>query len=183
MVQIKKKKKPDPEIPSSSMADISFLLLLFFMVSTVIDVDSGIGLTLPEYVPPSQQTTVPISKDRLAAVLINENGDVLLNNEEIAISQISKTLIPRIKSKINLPGNKKLVVSVKTDRKTNYNLYIQALDQIKEAYFKVREEYAKNRFNKRFIDLNEKSEEIKEIREKIPITISIAEPESVKKIR
>lgn len=53
MVQIRKKKKPDPEIPTSSMADISFLLLLFFLVSTVIDVDTGIGLTLPEYTPRS----------------------------------------------------------------------------------------------------------------------------------
>ncbi len=181
MIQIKKKKKPDPEIPSSSMADISFLLLLFFMVSTVIDVDTGIGLTLPEFIPPEQQTTVPISKDRLAAVLINENGDVLLNNEIIAIPQISKTLIPRIESKIDLPDTKKLVVSVKTDRKTNYNLYIQALDQVKEAYFSVREQYSQSKYGKRLVDLNDKSEEMKEIREKIPITISIAEPEAIKK--
>lgn len=181
MIQIKKKKKPEPEIPTSSMADISFLLLLFFLVSTVIDVDTGIGLTLPEFIPPEQQTTVPISKDRLAAVLINENGDVLLNNEIIAVPQISKTLKPRIESKIDLPANKKLVVSVKTDRKTSYNLYIQALDQIKEAYFEVREQYAQTKYGKRFIDLNDKSEEMKEIRDKIPITISIAEPEAIKK--
>ncbi|MFA7288401.1 MAG: biopolymer transporter ExbD [Melioribacteraceae bacterium] len=180
MVQIKKRKRPEPEIPTSSMADISFLLLLFFLVSTVIDVDTGIGMTLPEYIPADQQTTVPISKERLAALLINENGDVLLNNEVIAIPQISKTLKPRIESKIELPANKKLVVSVKTDRKTNYNLYIQALDQVKLAYFEVREEYALRRYGKRTIDLNEKSEELKDIREKIPITISIAEPEKIK---
>ncbi len=181
MVKIKKKEKPEPVIPTSSMADISFLLLLFFLVSTVIDVDTGIGLTLPEFVPPSEQKTVPISKDRLAALLINENGDVLLNNEIIAIPQISKTLKPRIISKINEPANKKLVVSVKTDRKTNYNLYIQALDQVKEAYFQVREEYARDRYGKRLIDISDKSDEMKEIKEKIPITISIAEPETIKK--
>ena len=87
MVKLKKRKLPEAEIPTSSMADISFLLLLFFLVSTVIDVDTGIGLVLPEYVPPDQQELVPISKDRLAAVLVNENGDVLLNNEVIAIAQ------------------------------------------------------------------------------------------------
>lgn len=181
MVKIKKRKLSEAEIPTSSMADISFLLLLFFLVSTVIDVDTGIGLVLPEYIPPEQQEFVPISKDRLAAVLINENGDVLLNNEIIAIPQIAKTLMPRIREKINLPSNKKLVVSVKTDRKTNYNLYIQALDQIKDAYFQVREEYARSRFGKRLVDLDERSEEMKEIKEKIPIIISIAEPETVKK--
>ncbi|MGK9369562.1 ExbD/TolR family protein [Melioribacter sp. Ez-97] len=181
MVKIKKRKLSEAEIPTSSMADISFLLLLFFLVSTVIDVDTGIGLVLPEYIPPEQQEFVPISKDRLAAVLINENGDVLLNNQIIAIPQIAKTLKPRIEEKINLPSNKKLVVSVKTDRKTNYNLYIQALDQIKDAYFQVREEYARSRFGKKLVDLDERSEEMKEIKEKIPIIISIAEPETVKK--
>ncbi len=181
MVQIKKRKIPDAEIPTSSMADISFLLLLFFLVSTVIDVDTGIGLVLPEYIPPAQQQFVPISKDRLAALLINENGDVLLNNEVISIPQISKTLQPRIESKIDQPANKKLVVSVKTDRKTSYNLFIQALDQVKQAYFNVRNEYSLQHWGKRLVDLDERSGEMKELKEKIPITISIAEPESVKK--
>ena len=181
MVKLKKRKLPEAEIPTSSMADISFLLLLFFLVSTVIDVDTGIGLVLPEYVPPDQQELVPISKDRLAAVLVNENGDVLLNNEVIAIPQIAKTLKPRIESKIDLPANKKLVVSVKTDRKTNYNLYIQTLDQIKEAYNEVREEYAENKFGKRLVDINEKSKQMDEIKDKIPVIISIAEPEAIKK--
>ena len=129
MVKLRKRKRSEPVIPTSSMADVSFLLLLFFLVSTVIDVDTGIGIVLPEYTP--DQETVPISKDRLANILVNENGDVLLNNEIIAVPQIAKTLKPRIESKIDLPENKKLVVSVKTDRKTNYNLYIQTLDQIR----------------------------------------------------
>jgi hypothetical protein len=124
---------------------------------------------------------VPISKDRLAAVLVNENGDVLLNNEIIAVPQIAKTLKPRIESKIELPANKKLVVSVKTDRKTNYNLYIQTLDQIKEAYTEVKDEYARARFGKRLIDIDEKSKEMEEIKNKIPYSVSIAEPEAIKK--
>jgi len=116
MVKIKKRKLGGAEIPTSSMADISFLLLLFFLVSTVIDVDTGIGLTLPEYIPEEQQEVAPLSKDRLAAILINENGDVLLNKEIIAIPQIKENLTERIRSKIDQPNNKKLVVSVKTDR-------------------------------------------------------------------
>lgn len=179
MVKIKKRKLKDAEIPTGSMADIAFLMLLFFLVSTVFDVDTGIGLTLPEYIPVEEQEFVPISKDRLAAILINENGDVLLNGDVIAIPQIKDNLKERIEEKINLPANKKLVVSVKTDRKTNYNLFIQALDQIKGAYFEVREAYAQAQYGKKTIDLNE--EETNDVRDKIPITISIAEPENVKK--
>jgi hypothetical protein len=82
---------------------------------------------------------------------------------------------------MNEPANKKLVVSVKTDRKTNYNLYIQALDQIKEAYFESRRDYSMNKYARKLTDLDEKGEEMKDIREKFPIIISIAEPEAIKK--
>ena len=153
MVQIKKKKEIEAKIPDAGMSDIVFLLLLFFLVSTTIDVDTGLGLYLPEYIPPEEQEFVPLSKDRLAALNINENGDVLLDGDIIAIPQISETLKPRIESKINLPSTKKLVISVKTDRRTNYNLYIQALDQIKFAYAEVQETYAQQAYGKKLSDL------------------------------
>jgi biopolymer transport protein ExbD len=175
MVKLKKRKIKEAEIPTSSMADIAFLLLLFFLVATVIDVDTGIGLTLPEY--QDNPDLVPLSKDRMAALLINENGDVLLDGEVIAIPQIKDNLMKRIESKIELPKNKKLVVSVKTDRKTNYNLYIQALDQVKGAFYDVRDTYSNTKFGKATKDLNE--EQLDEVRDKIPIIISIAEPEKV----
>jgi len=175
---MKKKKDRDAEIPSAGMSDIVFLLLLFFLVSTTIDVDTGIGLTLPEYVPIEEQEFVPLSKDRLAALNINENGDVLLDGNVIAIPQVRETLIPRIESKIELPKAKKLVISIKTARKTNYNLYIQTLDQIKAAYAEVRTAYSQNNFNKKLYELND--DEKKELRAKIPIIISIAEPEKIK---
>jgi biopolymer transport protein ExbD len=176
MVTLRKKKVKGAEIPTGSMADIAFLLLLFFLVATTIDVDTGIGLTLPEY--QEEQDLVPLSKDRMAALLINENGDVLLNGEVIAIPQIKDNLKERITSKIELPKKKKLVVSVKTDRRTNYNLYIQALDQVKGAFYEVRDEYSNAQFGKKFKDLNE--EQAKEVKDKIPIIISIAEPEKIK---
>lgn len=177
MVTMKKKKERDAEIPSAGMSDIVFLLLLFFLVSTTIDVDTGIGLVLPEF-REDLTDVVPLSKERLASLNINENGDVLLNGEVIAIPQVKETLIPRIESKIELPKTKKLVVSIKTARKTNYNLYIQTMDQIKAAYAEVQLSYSQNHFNKKLYELN--AEEKKELRNKIPIIISIAEPERIK---
>ena len=173
---LKKKKLPEATIPTSSMADIAFLLLIFFLVATVIDVDSGIGMTLPEFV--ENPETVKVPKDRMAALLINETGDVLLDGEPISIFQITNTLKPRIQSKIDLPKDKKLIVSIKTDRKTTYNTYIQALDQVKEAYFEVRNEYSNSKFGKKFDDLDEVQQS--DVKDAIPIIISIAEPEKVK---
>lgn len=177
MALIKKKGIKSAEIPTSSMADIAFLLLLFFLVATVIDVDTGIGMTLPEYV--ENPETVEVPKDRMVALLINENGDVLLDGAVIAIPQISLTIKPRIIEKIELPSNKKLIVSVKTDRKTNYNRYIQALDQVKLAFFEVRDEYSNQKYGQKFSNLSKELQD--EVKEKIPISISIAEPEAVKK--
>jgi biopolymer transport protein ExbD len=173
---LKKKKLPEATIPTSSMADIAFLLLIFFLVATVIDVDSGIGMTLPEFV--DNPETVEVPKDRMAAILINETGDVLLDGQPISLFQITNTLKPRIQSKIDLPKNKKLIVSIKTARKTTYNAYIQALDQVKEAYFEVRDEYSNSKYGKKFDDLDEAQQN--EVKDVIPIIISIAEPEKVK---
>jgi biopolymer transport protein ExbD len=174
---IKKRKIAEATIPTSSMADIAFLLLLFFLVATTIDVDTGIGLVLPEYV--KDVSTVEVPKNRMAAVLINANGDVLMDGNPISIYQIKDNLKPRIVSKIDLPSTKKLIVSVKTDRQTKYNTYIQALDQIKEAYFEVRDDYSNQNYGRKYNDLPEDEQKI--VQDKIPIIISIAEPEQVKK--
>ena len=175
---LRKRRSGEVQIPTSSMADIAFLLLLFFLVATTIDVDTGIGLTLPEYIPPEEQTEIKVPKDRMAAILINENGEVLLDGKPISVFQIKNTLKPRIQSKIDLPKNKKLIVSIKTDRKTVYNVYIQALDQVKLSFFEVRDEYANSRFGAKFKDLNPEQQKI--VKEAVPIIISLAEPEVVK---
>ena len=175
---LRKRKSHEATIPTSSMADIAFLLLIFFLVATTIDVDTGIGMTLPEYIPPDEIEEVKVDPDRMAAILINENGDVLLDGKPISLFQITNTLKPRIISKIELPKNKKLIVSLKTDRKTVYNAYIQALDQIKLAFFQVRDEYSNSRFGSKFDDLSDEAQQ--EVKDAIPIIISLAEPEVVK---
>ncbi len=172
---LRKKRSLEANIPSSSMADIAFLLLIFFLVATVIDVDTGIGMTLPEI---TDEPPPPVSKDRMAAVLINENNDVLLDGKPISLFQIKSTLKPRIISKIELPKKKKLIVSLKTDRKTVYSAYISALDQIKMAFFEVRDEYSNSRFGMKYNDLSDEAR--KEVKNAIPIIISLAEPEAVK---
>ena len=115
----------------------------------------------------------------MAAILINANGDVLLDNKPISVVQIKDNLKRRIISKIDLPSNKKLIVSVKTDRKTRYNIYIQALDQIKQAYFEVRDEYSNQNFGSNYNKLVGTQQ--KDVQKVVPIIISLAEPETVKK--
>ncbi|HLE31084.1 MAG TPA: biopolymer transporter ExbD [Bacteroidota bacterium] len=163
------KKRADREvaIQTSSMADISFLLLLFFLVTTTIDVDTGIGLVLP---PPVEDTEVVKVKDEnIIKVLVNATGDVLLNEELTSLPQIHEIVAAKLRE------NRKMIVSIKTDRNTAYRLYISALDEIKQAYNILREEYAMQTFGAPLNQLTKT--QLDDVREKVKQSISIAEPE------
>lgn len=166
----KRRKRAEAEIPSASMADIAFELLIFFLVATTFDVDTGIGLVLP----PAAETTeqVKVKQSDIAKLLVNAAGEVLLDGELITVQQIRELIKNKIKA------NPKLIISIKTDRETNYSRYIEVLDELKLAYNDLREEYSLKTFGKSYRDLTREQQE--EVKKEIPIRISIAEPEEVK---
>lgn len=167
---LRKRPSREAEIPTSSMADISFLLLLFFLVTTTIDVDTGIGIVLPP--PPEETEQVKVKTENLLKVLVNAAGEVLLDEELTSVSQIHEIVKNKIKA------NEKLIISVKVDRETPYRVYIATLDEIKQAYFDLREEFSIQRFGRPVKQLSKK--ELDEVREKVPQKISIAEPEQTR---
>ncbi|MCH8019295.1 biopolymer transporter ExbD [candidate division KSB1 bacterium] len=122
MLVEKKKSRNNSDIPMASLADIAFLLLIFFLVTTTIDVDRGIGLSLP-----AKGEETEVRTKNITNLLINAQGEILLDNEVIAINEIAR----RIEQK--LQENPNLIVSVKTDRETKYDVFIKALDELKMA--------------------------------------------------
>ncbi len=119
---VEKKKNREQEIPMASLADIAFLLLIFFLVTTTIDVDRGIGLTLP-----AKGEETEVRSKNITNLLINAQGEVLLDNELVNLNDINR----RIRDKI--VENPNLIVSLKTDRLTKYDVFVQALDELKVA--------------------------------------------------
>ena len=109
-------------IPEGGMADIAFLLLVFFLVTTTIDMDKGIGIILP-----AEGQEIEINKKNILNLLISSSGSVLLGGEAVAINQIDD----RVKEEIR--KNNKLIISVKAHEKTQYDVYIEVLDQLKKA--------------------------------------------------
>jgi len=109
-------------IPEGGMADIAFLLLVFFLVTTTIDMDKGIGIILP-----AEGQELEINKKNILNLLISSSGSVLLGGEAVAINQIDD----RVKEEIR--KNNKLIISVKAHEKTQYDVYIEVLDQLKKA--------------------------------------------------
>jgi len=110
------------EINSSSMADIAFLLLVFFLVTTTISMDKGISLVLP-----SEGNELEVNRKNIVNILMNESGKVLLDDKPTKVNAI-KGIIER-----RLASNPNLIFSVQTHPRTKYQNYLQVLDQLKEA--------------------------------------------------
>ena len=119
----RKRKFKSSEIPTSSMADIAFLLLIFFLVTTTIDTDKGLGIVLP---PPGDME-IEIRKENILNCLINSQGKVLLDEEPTSVEKIHRIVGERLRS------NDKLIVSVKAHPKTAYSDYVKVIDQLKMA--------------------------------------------------
>ena len=117
-----KRRARKAEIPTSSMADIAFLLLTFFLVTTSLDMDKGLQLRLPE-----KGGEIEIHKNLIANLWINEAGQVLLDDEEIQIPMIKDAI------KLRLARIPLLTVSIQTDAQTKYQDFIRVLDQVQMA--------------------------------------------------
>lgn len=119
---LKRKRKTLQDIPSSSMADIAFLLLVFFLITTTISMDKGIGLVLPAI-----GEELEVNPKNIAKVLVNATGQVLLEDEPVPMNQL------RGKIQTMLSRNSKLIISVKTSPQTKHQTYLDVLDQLKMA--------------------------------------------------
>ncbi|MBT5078029.1 MAG: biopolymer transporter ExbD [Candidatus Marinimicrobia bacterium] len=119
---IEKKRRDLQEINSSSMADIAFLLLVFFLVTTTISMDKGISLVLP-----SEGNEMEVNKINIVNILVNESGKVLLDDKPTRLKDIKNIAERRISQ------NSKVIFSLQTHPRTKYQVYIKVLDQLKSA--------------------------------------------------
>ena len=110
------------EINSSSMSDIAFLLLVFFLVTTTISLDKGISLILP-----AEGNELEVNRKNIVSILINDRWKVLMDDLPAKIS-IIKTIAEK-----NIASNSNVIFSVVTNKNTKYRDYILVLDQLKQA--------------------------------------------------
>ncbi|MFH1001085.1 MAG: biopolymer transporter ExbD [Bacteroidota bacterium] len=182
-----------PEINASSMADIAFLLLIFFLVTTTMDVDTGIGRKLPP--PPDPTQKPPDVKDRnVMNILVNKSDRLMINGRPGDISTLKDEAkefmtphfpddenFPEVsETTINLLGTiytSKGLISLKNDRGTSYKMYISVQDKLALAFTELKDELSKRKFGRPFNDLNEDQKDA--INEAIPTRVSEAEPEDV----
>lgn len=192
-------KKKLQEINASSMADIAFLLLIFFLVTTTMNVDTG----LPRMLPPmpqdaKQEKTEDVNERNVFLVRINQSDKLLVAGRPLDISQLRQkakefianpnndpTLPEKKDKEIELIGTYPVtegVISLQNSRQTTYKSYIAVQNELVAAYNELRDELAMQKFGRRMDRLTE--EQQKAIQKAIPQRISEAEPvgDKVKKV-
>ncbi len=180
-----RKKRGAGEISTGSMADIAFLLLIFFLVTTTIASDKGLAIQLPPKPDPNQPPPdVRFNERNLFKVLINSQDNMLVEGEPM---DDASQLRERVKEFVlNNGRNPELsdspgeaVVSFKTDRGTSYERYVEVLDELQGAYYEI---YAERLGvdTKTIREINNAEPSLQdrydEVKKEIPMAISIAEP-------
>lgn len=184
-------KRKSTEINAGSMADIAFLLLIFFLVTTTMDVDAGIARKLPPIEDLPSPTNV-IHKKNIFSVLVNANNDLLVEDEYLELEDL------RAKAKIFINNNgdascdycqgaqgspqssdnpHKAVISLQNDRSTSYQVYVAVQNELAAAYNELRNELAQRRYGVDFKNLDPEAK--REVKAAYPLIISEAEPVSL----
>lgn len=187
-------KRDIPEINAGSMADIAFLLLIFFLMTTTMDSDTGLARTMPPPLPPQEDAPPPIRERNVFEVLINANNQLLVEKQPMALQNLKDAAKIFIQNPANLatlpereeievpffgvyPVTTKAVISLQNDRGTQYQMYLSVQNELQAAYNELRDELARRQFNSSFNDLNDEQQSA--IRVIYPQKISEAEPRNV----
>jgi len=187
-------RKEVQEVNAGSMADIAFLLLIFFLVTTTMDSDTGLARLLPPDVPTEEEEPPPPIKERnVFAVLLNSQNQLLVEGRPMRIEDLTEATKEFIENAANLetlPAKKtteveffgtyevsKGVISLRNDRGTEYQAYLMVQNELARAYNELRQGLARRKFGKDYKDLED--EERKAIRKIYPQRISEAEPKNV----
>ncbi len=182
------------EINASSMADIAFLLLIFFLVTTTMNVDSGLARMLPPMPDPNQkQEEVDVKQRNIFTVLVNKSDRLLVEGQPMDITMLrdkAKEFVVNPKNDIELSEKTQVeveyfgvvevskgVISLQNDRGTSYNMYMKVQNELVAVYNELREDLARAKFGKAYTDLPEDQQ--KAIQKVYPQRVSEAEPKSI----
>jgi biopolymer transport protein ExbD len=187
------KKRKMPGLNTSSTADISFMLLIFFLVTTSMDTDQGLARSLPK--PPEDDqlnNEIKVKERNILNIRINKDNYLLIGDDYATLADVKERAKEFIKNEDNKPNLPELkphkvkelgktfmvtenhVISVQTDRGTDYGVYFAVQDALVSAYNEIRDEFSKQEFGYKYDQLTADQQKI--VRDIYPQKISEAEP-------
>ena len=187
------KKRKMPGLNTSSTADISFMLLIFFLVTTSMDTDQGLARSLPK--PPEDDqlnNEIKVKERNILNIRINKDNYLLIGDDYATLADVKERAKEFIKNEDNKPNLPELkphkvkelgktfmvtenhVISVQTDLGTDYGVYFAVQDALVSAYNEIRDEFSKQEFGYKYDQLTADQQKI--VRDVYPQKISEAEP-------
>jgi len=194
-----------PEVNAGSMADIAFLLLIFFLVTTTIDTDRGISRKLP---PPLDETVEPpiLKQKNIFVVELNKNNDLLVEEAPMELKDLRAAAVAFLdngggigdeacsyckgeRSSSSSDNPEKAVISLRNNRETSYGTYIAVQNELVAAYNELRDRESERLYGKSFVQMEAElkdvnysgskdrlKDQIKQIQLMYPEKLSEAEP-------
>lgn len=151
---IRRKQRETPGLNTTSTADISFMLLIFFLVTTSMDVDKGLLRQLPSPEPQKKEQQTVVDKANLMELRLTAGDTLLVNGKPMKVSQLKEETI-RFVHRLG----KKHLISIESERDADYNLYFQMQNQLMEAYSQLRNETAQKKYHRDYALLNNDQKE------------------------
>ncbi|MCK8480629.1 ExbD/TolR family protein [Psychroserpens algicola] len=184
---MKTSRRQSVQVNAGSMADIAFLLLIFFLVTAMIPNDKGINRKLPAPCPPNINCGGEIHHKNTLEVKVNSKDELLVENNRISINDlkdIAKDFLDNngdgscgycngLKSKTSSDNPKAAVISLTNDKQTSYDFYIKVQDELTKAYYELRNQYSETVLKKPSNELSK--EELQNVRAAYPFILSEAE--------
>ena len=157
---IRRKSHETPGLNTTSTADISFMLLIFFLVTTSMDVDKGLLRQLPSPEPQNKERQESVvDKENLLAIHLTAGDSLLVNDRPMKVGQLKDEVI-RLVHRLG----KKHLISVESDREADYNLYFQMQNELMEAYSQLRNETSHKKYHMDYAQLgNDQKEEVRKL--------------------
>lgn len=165
-----KGQRKSPELSAGSMADIAFLLLIFFLVTTTIIEDKGILTKLPPYPEFPDQPPTPVDEEFVLNVALNKFDEVLFEKEIVQIEQVNRLTKRFFQDRMERPKNKQIIVALNCSRSTTYNAYIDLYDRLKQVYHEMWNDIAMRKFKKTYNQATKLERKV--VRNELPMVIS-----------
>lgn len=156
MMRFRRAKRGVPMLNTSSTADISFMLLIFFLVTTSMDVDKGLSRLLPPAEPEKQERKeTVVDKGILLSLRLTAHDTLLVNGTPMDVKKLRQAVMAHVRRL----GSRHLI-SIESDREADYDLYFQMQNQLMAAYDELRDDYSKEKYGKPFGKLSAGQKEV-----------------------